>query len=225
MALLLFIACVNVANLFLARTMERRREMSLRAALGANRLRLIRQLIAEAGVVAVVGAAAGVALAFAALRVFREIAPEGLPRLDDVGLNVPVMVFAVVLTAGVTLMIGLLPAWQASRSDLRGGLGDGGRTISGGGRVRRLLVGAEVALAVVLLVGAGLTLRSFVALVSVRPNFPVSGLVSAQMSLPGIRYGDAGKSAQFFEGLAARLRAEPGVIAAGAATRLPLAGN
>lgn len=224
-ALLLLIACVNVANLFLARTAERGREMSLRAALGANRLRLIRQLIAEAGVVGVVGAAAGVALADAALRIFRRIAPEGLPRLDDVGLNLPVLLFAIAVTAGVTLMIGLLPAWQASRSDLRAGLGDGGRTIGGSGRLRRWLVGAEVALAVVLLVGAGLTLRSFLALVSVHPNFSSSGLVSARMSLPGIRYGDAGKSAQFFEGLAARLRSEPGVIAAGAASRLPLEGN
>ena len=224
-ALLLLIACVNVANLFLARTMERAREMSLRAALGANRLRLIRQLIAEAGVVAVGGAAAGIALAYLAIRGFRQFAPEGLPRLSDVGLNLPVAVFAVGITAVVTLMTGLFPAWQASRADLRAGLGDGGRTTTGSGRLGRWLVGAEVALAVVLLVGAGLTLRSFIALVSVRPNFPVSGLVSAKMSLPGIRYGETGKPAQFFETLASRLRAEPGVIAAGAATRLPLEGN
>ena len=224
-ALLLLIACVNVANLFLARTAERAREMSLRAALGANRMRLIRQLIAEAGVVAVGGAAAGIALADAALRLFRRLAPEGLPRLDDVGLSLPVAAFAVAVTAGVTLMIGLFPAWQASRADLRAGLGDGARVLSGAGRIRRILVGAEVALAVVLLVGAGLTLRSFVALVSVRPNFPVSGLVTAQMSLPGIRYGQDGKSAQFFETLTSRLRQAPGVTAAGAATRLPLGGN
>jgi putative ABC transport system permease protein len=108
---------------------------------------------------------------------------------------------------------------------LSAGLGDGARITAGSGRLRRWLVGAEVALAVVLLVGAALTLRSFVTLVSVRPSFPVSGLVTARMSLPGIRYGDPGKSAQFFETLSARLRDAPGVIAAGAASRLPLGGN
>jgi predicted permease len=224
-ALLLLIACVNVANLFLARTIDRSREMSLRAALGANRLRLIRQLISEAGVVAAAGAIAGIALAYGGLRLFLRLAPDGLPRLDEIGLNLPVAAFAVAVTGAVTLMIGLVPAWQASRTDLRAGLGDGGRTIAGPGRLRRVLVGAEVSLAVVLLVGAALTLRSFVALVSVRPSFAVSGLVSAQLSLPGIRYGDPGTSAQFFETLASRLRSEPGVIAAGAASVLPLEGN
>lgn len=224
-ALLLLIACVNVANLFLARTLERSREMTLRAALGANRLRLVRQLISEAGVIATAGAAAGLALAYGALRLFLRFAPEGLPRLDQAGLNMPVMAFAISITVLVTMVIGLVPAWQASRTDLRGALGDGGRTTQGPGRIRRVLVAAEVSLAVVLLVGAALTLRSFVALVSVRPAFAVSGLVSAQMSLPGIRYGDTGKSAQFFETLASRLRAEPGVIAAGAVSVLPLEGN
>lgn len=224
-ALLLLIACVNVANLFLARSLERTREMSLRAALGANRLRLIRQLISEAGVIATAGAVGGLALAYGGLQLFRRFAPEGLPRIEEVGLSLPVAAFAVGVTVIVTLMIGLVPAWQASRTDLRAGLGDGGRTTSGPGRLRRVLVGAEVALAVVLLIGAALTLRSFVALISVRPSFNVSGLVSAEMSLPGVRYGDDGKSAQFFETLSERLRHEAGVVAAGATSILPLDGN
>lgn len=223
-ALVLLIACVNVANLFLARTLERTREMSLRTALGASRLRLIRQLIAEAGVVALAGAVAGIGLAIVALRLFVTYAPEGLPRMDSVGLNLPVLAFAVVITAVVTLMVGIVPAWQAARTDVRSGLGDGGRTTPVAGRVRRWLVGAEVALAVVLLVGAAMTLRSFVALVAVPTGFDLSGLVSARMSLPGIRYGDDGKSAQFFERLTQRLRAESGVVSAGAAARLPLDG-
>lgn len=224
-ALLLLIACVNVANLFLARTVERGREMSLRAALGANRLRLVRQLMVEAGVISAAGAAAGVALAYAALRLFIRIAPEGLPRIGEVGINMPVAGFAIAMAVVVTLMTGIVPAWQASRTDLRAGLGDGGRTIQGSARLRRLLVGVEVAIAVVLVVGAALTARSFMSLISVRPGFQTSGLVSAEMSLPGIRYGDSGKSAQFFESLAAELRRQPGVIAAGATSTLPFDGH
>ncbi|TAK13853.1 MAG: FtsX-like permease family protein, partial [Acidobacteria bacterium] len=224
-ALVLLIACVNVANLFIARTLDRARELSLRAALGASRLRLVRQLMAEAGVIAAAGAAAGIAFAYAALRLFVAFAPEGLPRLDHVGLNVPVLLFAIGITAAVTMVIGLMPAWQASRSDVRSGLGDGGRTTPAAGRMRRTLVAAEVALAVVLLVGATLTLRSFVSLVNVRPNFAMDGLVAGRVTLPGIRYGEDGKSARFFEEVAARLRAKGGVSAAGAVTRLPLEGT
>jgi putative ABC transport system permease protein len=225
-ALLLLIACVNVANLFLSRMTERGREMSIRAALGANRLRLIRQLIAEAAVVCATGAACGVGLAALALRAFPRFAPAGMPRIDDVRINLVVAGFAVAMTALTTLMVGLMPAWQASRTDLRAGLGDGARTTSPAGRrMRQWLVGAEVGLAVVLLVGASLTIRSFIALISVPAGFPIDGLVSAKMSLPGIRYGDTGKSAQFFETLVSRLRQESGVTGAGAVSVLPLEGS
>jgi predicted permease len=223
-AFVLVIACVNVANLFLSRIGERRREMSLRAALGANRLRLLRQLLAEAGIVAIAGACAGVALAAGALELFLRYAPAGLPRLDDVGLNGPVVAFAAGVTVLTTLTVGLAPAWRASRADIKSGLGDGGRTIAARSGMSRLLVGAEVALAVVLLVGAALTLRSFVSLVSIRPSFPVQGLVSGRVSLPGARYSEVYKAAHFFENVSAQLRNTPGVVGAGSVSRLPLEG-
>lgn len=223
-ALVLLIACVNVANLFLSRAVDRTRELAVRAALGANRVRLTRQLLAESGLVSTIGAALGVALAVGALRLFVRYAPEGLPRLDTLSVNVPVLLFSVALTALVTVAVGMAPAWRAGRTDLRQGLGDGSRTISGGNRMRRAFVGVEVALAAVLLVGATLTLRSFVALLSVRTNVSMDGAVTGRVALPGLRYGQAGQSAAFFEGLAQRLRDEPGVTAAGAVTRLPLDG-
>jgi putative ABC transport system permease protein len=223
-ALVLLIACVNVTNLFLARAVDRTRELAVRAALGANRVRLTRQLLAEAGLVSIAGAALGVALAVGALRLFVRYAPEGIPRLDTLDVKVPVLLFSVALTALVTLAVGMAPAWRAGRTDLRSGLGDGSRTIGGGTELRRVFVGVEVALAAVLLVGATLTLRSFVALLSVRTNVSMDNAITARVALPGLRYGDAGKSAAFFEGLAKRLREEPGVSAAGAVTRLPLRG-
>lgn len=224
-ALVLLIACVNVTNLFLTRNAGRTREMHLRSALGASRLRLVRQLMAEALVVSAAGAAAGVGLAALGLRLFVRLAPPGVPRISEIGINVPVASFAVAVSALAALAVGLVSAWQTSRVDLRGGIGDGTRNVTTSGRrLRRALAGAEVALAVVLLVGASMTLRSFVTLVGMPTGFPVDGLVSARVSLPGVRYGDNGKSATFFEGLAQRLRAEPGVTAAGATSRLPLEG-
>lgn len=224
--LVLLIACVNVTNLFLTRTTERSAEMHLRTALGASRLRLVRQLVAEAGIVAIGGALAGVAFTAVALKLFVKFAPEGLPRLGDVGINATVLLFAIGVTVVTTMLVGVVPAWQASSVDLRTGIGAGTRLISTGGRAtRRVLVAAEVAVAVVLLVGALLTLRSFTSLVSMPPGFPVDGLVSARISLPGIRYGKDYQSAEFYEKLVEQLRQTPGITGAGATIKLPLEGS
>jgi putative ABC transport system permease protein len=222
----LLMACANVTNLLLSRTSERVREMSLRTALGAGRGRLVRQLLVECLVIASVGTVVGVALAFGALRAFVRLSPPGLPRLDNVSLHPAVLVFAVALTGLTTLLVGLWPAFQAARRDPRAGLGDDGRVTPGRGRrFRQLAVGAEVALAVVLLVGAMLTLRSFRALVTTDPGIPVDRLASAKVALPAVGYGEAGRADAFFETASARLRALPGIEAAGATARLPLAGS
>ncbi len=224
--LVLLIACANVANLLLSRTSERVREMSLRAALGAGRGRLVRQLLVECLVVASAGTFVGVALAFGALRAFVRLSPAGLPRLDNVGLHPAVLAFAVGLTGLTTLLVGLWPAFQAARRDLRAGLGDDARVTPGRSRrFRQLAVGAEVALAGVLLVGAMLTLRSFRALVTTDPGIPVDRLVSAKVSLPDVGYDKAGQADAFFQAVSARLRELPGIDGAGGTARLPLAGS
>jgi predicted permease len=225
-ALLLFISCANVATLLLARASERTREMSVRAALGASRAHLIRQLLIESFVLAMLGTIVGVGLAVGALRVFVHLAPAGIPRLDEIGLHPAVAAFAVGLTWVTALLVGLVPALDAARMDLRTGLSPGTRvTASRAPQLRRLLVGVEVMLAVVLLVGAMLTLRSFLALVAVDPGFSPAQLVSARVALPSARYGNDGQPSAFFEQVLAKVRSLPGVTSAGATAALPLEGR
>ena len=223
--LVLLIACANVANLMLARSLERVGEMGVRAALGASRARLIRQLLIESLIVAALGSALGLAVAFVSVRAFVGVAPVNLPRLDEVEIDPIVLLFCTGLTAMTTLMVGLVPAMWGARSSLRESIGSGVRATTGRApRLRRILVAAEVALAVVLVVGATLTLRSFSALLSVDPGLPIESQVSARVSLPAARYGAAGQSSAFFEDVVARLRLLPGVVSAGAAAQLPLEG-
>ena len=225
-ALVLLIACANVANLMLAQLADRVREVSVRAALGAARSRIVRQLLAEALVLALAGVTLGAAIAIGGVKLFIALAPPSIPRLDEVGLHPAVALFAAAIVVITTLVVGVLPAMQAARADLRNAIGDGTRTTAGGSqRLRRLLVAAQVALAMVLLAGAFVTLRSFRALVHVDPGFDVDGLVTAKISLPANRYADEGKSAAFFNGLAGDLRQVNGVAAAGAAAVLPLDGQ
>jgi putative ABC transport system permease protein len=225
-ALLLFISCANVASLLLARASERAREMSVRAALGASRAHLVRQLLVESLVLAMVGTLAGVGLAVGALRVFVHLAPAGIPRLEEIGLHPAVAAFAVGLTWVTALLVGLVPALDAARTNLRNGLSLGVRaTASRAPQLRRVLVGVEVMLAVVLLVGAMLTLRSFRALVGVDPGFAPAELASARVALPNARYGKDGEPSAFFEQVLAKVRSLPGVTSAGATAALPLEGR
>jgi predicted permease len=224
--LLLAIACANVANLLLARAAARRKEMTVRVALGAGRWQIVRQLLTESVLLSALGGLAGLFLATGLLRVIPVWAADSIPRAADVGLNAGVLVFSgfVVLLAGV--FFGLAPAWQSSRPDLQSTLKDLARGTTGGqSRFRHGLVVSEVALTLLLLVGAGLLLRSFHRLQQVKAGFEGDGVVSFQVNLPERKYPDPDRQAAFFRDLSERLRALPGVEAAAVTSRIPLEGN
>jgi putative ABC transport system permease protein len=225
--LVLLIACVNVANLLLARSTTRQRELGLRTALGAGRGRLLRQMLTESLLLALLGGLTGLAVAFAFHRGLLSLVANRIPvpRLDQVQLDGPVVGFTMLLALGTGLLFGLVPALLAS-SSANDALREGGRHGSGP-RARRALatlVVAEVALSLVLLTGAGLLIRSFARLQSIDPGFRADGLFTARVSLPGARYGTPGQSAAFFVNALDKVRQVPGVQDAAAISFLPLAG-
>jgi putative ABC transport system permease protein len=224
----LLIACANVAHMLLARAAARQKEVALRVALGASRARVIRQLLTESLVLASAGGLAGLALAGWAIRALVAIGPDNLPRLETVGLDLRVLG----VTLGVSLLtgiaFGLAPALQASRSDLTASLREGERGSTAGGgrhRLRRILMGSEMALALVLLVGAGLMIRTFVALRAFDPGFRPDHVLSAVVSVTGSRAGEPAQRTAFYRTVLDRLRALPGVASASAINHLPLAGD
>ncbi len=226
--LVLLIACANVANLLLARAAARESELAVRAALGAGRGRLVRQLLTESVILALVGGGVGLLLAFWGTDALTALQPRSLRQLGEVRVDATVIAF----TAGVALLTGLLfglvPALQVTRADLAGSIREGSRgSLSGraGTRLRGGLVVAEMALAVMLLAGAGLLIRSFVGLMSVDPGFQPQGVLSVELSLPGSSYPDDESVRQFYTRLQERLRALPGVVASGAVSALPLGGR
>src|SRR5207344_2193889 len=189
MGLILLSACANVANLLLARTRERVREMSLRAALGANRLRLTRQLLFETLLVTGTGTALGLGLAVIGVRALLSAAPPGLPRQHEIGFDPVVWMFAAGVGVVTAIAVGVLPAIRASRGDLRAVMADGARGTSfDGRRLHRLFAAVQIALAAVLLGSATLTVRSLHALTRVDPGFSMDGLVTANIALNGQRY-------------------------------------
>ncbi len=222
--LLLIIACVNVANILLARGATRQREIAIRGALGAGGARLMRQLLTESLTLGLLGGGVGILLAYATLRPLSALLSEqAIPGLEP-KLDARVLVFTAVVTVLSAVLFGLLPALQAARLDLNRVLKEGGRG-SGGLRARRaqnVLVITEVALAGVLLVGAGLLLRSFSRLIEVPTGFQAERVVSMALTLPNVRYRDAASRARFAAELLERLRALPGVTSAGLISRLPL---
>jgi putative ABC transport system permease protein len=221
----LLIACANVAGLLLARTEARRRELAIRTALGAGRGRLVRQLLAESVVLAVSGGSLGVALAVGTTRLLVALRPPNVPRLEAIGVDGRVLLAALIASTVVGLGVGLLPAAQASRADVQSMLREGGRGTAGSRRqtARRALVIGEVAIALVLLVGAGLMTKSFVRLLSVDPGYRVDHVLTVPVSLPAARYQEAGQVIDFFRELTARVSALPGVTTAGAVAGIPLA--
>ena len=216
----LLIACANVGSLVLARGASRAREMSIRAALGASRFRVARQLMAESLLLAGGGSLAGFALAWAGVKGLLRLAPPTLPRVHDIGLDLPVLAFTAAAGLASAVLFGLAPALWMSRVQP----GHGARTTGGHARIRRALIVAEVALAVVLVAGAGLMLRSLTGLQRVHPGFESGAVLTGQITLPGMRYDTDAKAQQFYEQLLDRLRALPGITAAGAARKLPLGG-
>ena len=221
----LLIACANVANLLLARAAGRRREVALRAALGAGRWRIVRQLLTENMLLAALGGAFGVLLAWWGLRLLVDLSPANIPRLENIRLDGRVLWFTLGLSLLTGLIFGLAPALQITQLKLSETLKEGGRTGSGGRSarlIRGVLVVVEVALTLVLLVGAGLLIRSFWRLQQVDPGFKTDNMLTLRLSLPRSRYTDGAQAASFFDRLQERLAALPGVVAVSATTDIML---
>jgi putative ABC transport system permease protein len=223
---LLLVACANVANLMLAQASVRERELAIRSALGAARGRLIRQFLTEAFLLSLVGGGLGVFGAFWGVAGLIALAPENLPRLDSVSISVPVLVFALLLSTAVAAGLGAFTAARATSGDLRKGLVEGGRGqagLQGGQRAGRIIVAAQIAITLVLVVGAGLFGRSLMKVLEVNPGFRVDKIVTMDVSLPWVEDPKAkAGQAVFYSDLIDRLKQIPGVRTVGAASVLPM---
>ena len=230
--LVLLVACTNVAALLLGRMMARENELTIRAALGAGRGRLMRQLLTESTTLGVLGAVVGVVLAVGLVRMLVALAPE-IPRIGEVRVNAPVLLFSIVVGIVTGLVFGVVPAWQASKRDLQTQLRGAGRGLAGtrqAGRVRGALVVAQFALAIVLLTGAGLLLRTFAGMRAVDPGFATTNVTMFTVTLPqdgsfDATYGGIAGQRQFLREAIGRLRALPGVEIVGASSSVPLSGS
>jgi len=225
-ALVLLIACANAANLLLARATARRSEIAVRAALGAGRRRLIAQMLAESLLIALLGGALALAMAAGAVRVLVALLPAGFPRADSIHTNAEVFVFTFLITLGAGILFGLAPALQAARADLHDRLRDGGRGATSGGRslrLRNVLVVGEIGLASVLLIGAGLLLRSFVNLLHADPGFRPEHVLTAQISLPDATYKPP-DAMRFYDRLLVSLNSAADIQAAGVGSDVPWTG-
>jgi putative ABC transport system permease protein len=228
--ILLLIACANVANLLVARMAGRESELAVRLALGAGRARLAQQLLIEAALLASIGCAGGLLLALGGIRVLLALRPTLVPRVSELGVDTRVMGFAVLVSAGTAIALGLLAAWRGVRGDLRAALAQSQRTQSGGGyRLRGTLVVAQIAMTVVLLVGASLLARSFIRLMTIDTGFHTTGVVSAEVGLQARGAGAPGtvdaNLLQQQDELEQRARGFPGVTAAGTSDSPPFSGG
>lgn len=224
--LVLTIACVNVTNLLLARGVQRRGEFAMRAALGAARTRLIRQLLTESLLLATIGGALGMVVAEIGVRALVALSPPGLPRVGAIGLDGTVFAFGLGITTLIGLVVGLIPALDASRADLHTGMKQSSRRTAGGHQLtRRALVVAEVALALVLLVSAGLLLRSLQRLFAVAPGFDASHQLTMQVQTAGHRFQEDSTTHRFFAQALEAAGQVPGVTAAAFTSQLPLSSD
>ncbi|MBZ5725376.1 MAG: ABC transporter permease [Acidobacteriia bacterium] len=223
----LLIACANTANLLLARATQREGEMAVRMALGAGTVRLARQMVTESVLLALLGGAAGLAVTVASVAGLKVLHPASIPRLDEVTAGGWVVAFTLAMSLAAGLACGLAPAWRISRTDLNAGLKEGGpnRKSFAGHGMRGLLIMSEVALSVLLMLGAGLLMRTFLHLQRLDPGFDAGRAVTLTVDMPPVRYGGAPQRAALLEEAAARVRALPGVEAAGLISNLPLTGG
>ena len=224
-AFVLLIACANVANLLLARAASRQREFALRAALGASRGRLVRQLLTESVLLALCGGLIGVELAYWGVQLLVALGPDSIPRLRGISIDPRVLIFTFVVSLLTGLAFGLVPAVQASRADVNDALKEGSRGSTGGrSALRNVFIVAEVSLALVLLVGAGLMVRSFIHLHGVKTGFETDHVLTMRIQLPGAKYRDDQQRVAFFKQAQERISALPGVKLIGAINFLPLNG-
>ncbi len=223
----LLIACANVANLLLVRATSREREIAVRAAMGGDRGRIVRQLLTESVVLAVCGAAVGLVLAWAGIQILVAMSPGNLPRVENVVIDGTVLLFAAVATVVAALVFGTAPALKATSPNLVGALKERGSDAGGvrGNKLRTALVVSEVALSLVLLIGAGLMLRSFAKLQQVEPGFDPENVLTLSVPLPLFGYRDPNQRADFFVRLRQRVEALPGVADVGGVSPLPLSGG
>jgi putative ABC transport system permease protein len=227
-AFVLLIACANVANLLLARATARHREIAVRAALGASRWRIVRQLLTESVLLSIVGGGAGLMLGIWLTKLLIAVSPPNTPRFDEIRPDARVFAFTLGLTILTGLLFGLVPALQSSRIDLNERLKEGGRGGSGGGthqRMRRLMMVSEIALSFMLLVGAGLLIKSFIHLRDVSPGFNPENVLTMRVSLMPAKYPQGEPRIQLLRQGLERLKGLPGVESAGAVLSLPLGGD
>ena len=223
----LLIACANVANLLLARAAVRMKEVAIRSALGADRASLVRQLLTESVMLSLLGGAVGLGIAYWSVRSLRASLPN-LPRAEEIGLDANVLGFTILVALVTGVLFGLVPALQTSRANLQETLKEGGRTGSAdfsGRTVRRVLVVGEVALALTLLVGAGLLIKSVGRLQSINPGFESDHIVTFNVALPPLRYANDTVRVQFYDAMLARLAQVPGVKSVGSTSTLPFSGG
>jgi predicted permease len=227
-ALVLLIACANVANLFLSRALGRQQEFAVRAAIGANRSRIVRQLLTESLVLSLAGGVVGLVLTGWMVAAIRAVGARSVPRLPEIAIDLPVLLFTLAISLVAGILFGFAPAWRVSRSALQTQLAESGRRASGGavwGRragLRRLLVIGELALSVMLLVGAGLLIRSFNALQQVDPGFNPTSVLTFELTMTGRKYAQPERVLETYRELWNRLSGVPGVTAVGGVSMLPL---
>jgi predicted permease len=223
--LVLLIACANIANLLLTRATSRSKEIAVRTALGAGRTRVIRQLLSESAVLGLLGGIAGIALAYWGVRALSSLIPDGMPRANEIHVDNFVLGFALALSALASMAFGLAPALFAANGNVQMNLRDGGRSGEGGNRrrARNFLATGEIALAMVLLMAAGLLLRSFAKLTAMSPGFDATHLVKADISLPRFQYSTPQQWASFSSDLLTGIQAEPGMKDSAVAVPMPLA--